>query len=156
MNHPEHSKRKLGRSTVLTPEVIQQLCDIIADANTFTTAYTALGIGKATFYKRMSRDVAFRDAIARAQSQAKQMLLGIIKKAAITDWRAAAWINERTYRDEYGKVWADEHPGARIEVNINADEHAQRLREIFGVKQAQVIDAPALPDVERNGEAKSG
>ena len=77
---------------------------------------------------------------SRARAVAKEKLIKVVKEAAITDWRAAAWILERSYREEYGKSWADEHPAQRTELNISADEHARRLREIFGVKRAEVVD----------------
>ncbi len=83
------------------------------------------------------------------------MLIDKIKAAAVEDWRAAAWILERSYREEYGKSWADEHPQQRITVNINADEHARRMREIFGVKDAQVIEEQPQLEDGANGDTVS-
>jgi predicted DNA-binding protein (UPF0251 family) len=148
-------KGKLGRATVLTPQVIELLCRIISEGHTHKTAYSAMAVSRDTFYRRLARDVNFRDKVARAETEAKKSLVSTVKRHSKDDWRAAAWILERTYRDEYGKAWADEHPGARIEVNINADEHARRLREIFGVKQAQVIDLPALPQGDNSDDVSN-
>ena len=124
-------KAKMGRKPVISPVHITKLAAIISRGNTIKTACDATGIPVRTFYDRLHRDLHFSQAIAHARAEAKQKLIKVVKEAAITDWRAAAWILERSYREEYGKSWADEHPAQRIEMNISADEHARRLREIF-------------------------
>jgi hypothetical protein len=146
-------KGKLGRSTVLTQDVIAAVCAIIAKGNTFRTACQAVAISEEAFYKRLQRDVSFRQKVALAKAQAKQRIVSKIELASNEDWRAGAWLMERTYRDEYGKQWADEHPASSVNITINADEHARRLREIFGVKPAKVIDVPALPDCDNGADA---
>ena len=105
-----------------------------------------------TFYDRLHRDLHFSQAIAHARAKARQSLIKVVKEAAIADWRAAAWILKRSYREEYGKSWANEHPAQRIELNISADEHARRLREIFG--RPAPVDAEVMqsPNKDEDGE----
>jgi hypothetical protein len=98
------------------------------------------------------RDLHFSQAIAQARAKARQSLIKVVKEAAITDWRAAAWILERSYREEYGKSWADEHPAQRIELNISADEHARRLREIFGRPAPADAEVMQSPNKDEDGE----
>ena len=47
-------------------------------------------------------------AVTRARGQAKQRLVAVIQRQAPRDWKAAAWILERSFRDEYGKSWRGE------------------------------------------------
>src|SRR5439155_9838337 len=129
------SSMKPGRKQVITPEITKALCDIISRGNSCKTAFDSLAVPEMTFYHRLQRDGKFRKAIAGAKAEAKKKLIKVVEEAAITDWRAAAWILERSYREEYGKSWADEHRGTRISINLPAAEHARRLRQIFGVKQ---------------------
>ncbi len=141
----------MGRKPVISPVHITKLAAIISRCNTIKTACDATGIPVRTFYDRLHRDLHFSQAIAHARAKARQSLIKVVKEAAITDWRAAAWILERSYREEYGKSWADEHPAQRTESNISADEHARRLREIFGRPapvDAEVVQSPNKSDVK--------
>jgi hypothetical protein len=144
--------KKFGRRPVISPAHIAKLSAIISRCNTIKTACEATGIPVRTFYDRLHRDLHFSQAIAHARAKARQSLIKVVKEAAIADWRAAAWILERSYREEYGKSWANEHPAQRIELNISADEHARRLREIFG--RPAPVDAEVMqsPNKDEDGE----
>jgi type II secretory pathway component PulJ len=56
------------------------------------------------FYDRMERHPAFAAAVHRARAKAKEKLVRVIVKQAPRDWRAAAFILERSWPNEYART----------------------------------------------------
>ena len=96
-------KRK-GPKGLFTPQLQKRICDFVADGNTFKTACDAFGIGERTLYDWIERYPAFAAAVYRARAKAKAKLVRVITNAAPKDWRAAAWILERSWPNEYARV----------------------------------------------------
>lgn len=125
-----------GRNTVRTPELVAELCEHIESPMPVRHACAMVGIHEGTFYRWMQeaeRDDAsqdlreFREAIARARATASDKLKAVIMRAAtgytVTklsgsgvavdteefDWKAAAWLAERMFPDEFGNRQKIEH-----------------------------------------------
>ena len=99
----------MGRPTKLTPEVTKTITDAIAIGATYQAAAEYAGVGYSTFLawmvKKAKNYVAFQEAVTGANAKARISLLAAIQKPAREgDWRAAAWILERRFGDEYGPV----------------------------------------------------
>jgi transposase len=110
---------KLGRKIKLTPELTERICEFIAKGNYIATACQAAGIGKRTYYdwlERGERDlkdgtegvyVHFSLATKKADVEAEQHLIGIIREASLTGpqyWTAAARIMESRWPDRWAQV----------------------------------------------------
>lgn len=80
----------------------------------------AVGIAESTFYKWISEpkreeEAELSEALKKAEADYKNALQGLIAKAAQErDWKAAAWLLERKYPDEFGRKFIS----ASIEGNI--------------------------------------
>ena len=122
---PTHRGRH--RPTVLTPELQRIIVEALKTGNTRTGAAQLAGINIATFYRWLERGEQdaqhqrpspyreFREAVARAEAQARQHLLERVlahaedridpttNKLLRGDWRAAAWLLERRWPDEFGE-----------------------------------------------------
>jgi transposase len=68
---------------------VVELCDV-------------LGISRATYYRHLKADEDFAHQVRRARALVSVDLLRVIQEAR--DWRAAAWLLERRYPDEWGSV----------------------------------------------------
>jgi len=95
------ARQRLG---LYTPKLQKRFCDGVADGNTFKTMCDACGIGERTFYDWMERYPAFAVAVHRARARAKAKLVRVIVKQAPRDWRAAAFLLERSWPKEYARV----------------------------------------------------
>jgi hypothetical protein len=62
--------------------------------------------------------VKFQEAVSRANAEARKILTMRIQSAATDDWRAAAWMLERRFRDEYGQAVDVTSGGEKITENI--------------------------------------
>lgn len=68
-----------------------------------------LGINETTFYRWMNdfqdeMHCKFRESLKKAESEYKSALRSYILKAAENkDWKAAAWMLERQYPEEYAR-----------------------------------------------------
>jgi hypothetical protein len=102
----------MGRPSKLTDAVTKTITDAIAIGATYQAAAEYAGVGYSTFLAWMARKkkpyVAFQEAVMAANAKARVSLLSRIQKSAQGsdkhpgDWRAAAWILERRFSDEYG------------------------------------------------------
>ena len=109
----------MGRRTKLTPELQQRLVQALRVGCTHRTACQCAGITYSTFYDWLRRGEAgntrytqFSHAIKRAEVEAMMRALAQINTAMATDWRAAAWLLERSYPHEYGRrVVEQQHSG---------------------------------------------
>ena len=66
-------------------------------------AATMAGIHEDTFYDWMKKFPDFSESIKKTEILRKLTLIGNIFKASETEWQAAAWYLERTYRKEFGR-----------------------------------------------------
>ena len=100
-----------GRPTKLTPDVQETIVDGINAGLTYGMSCARAGVNPATFYRwlekgetaNVGRYSEFCDAVSRAKADSALRLLSQITLQAPTDWRAAAFILERRFPDDYGK-----------------------------------------------------
>ena len=95
----------MARHPDITPEILRLASEAMRLGMTNELAYQYIGIGRATFYRYLSRGRneqgtvyrQFWDVISRGRAQCAAMQLARIQKAAQDDWRASAWIMERRF-----------------------------------------------------------
>ncbi len=101
-----------GRPTKLTPDVQKRITDGIRLGMTLEHAANFGGISYYTLTKWRKRGEEqksgiyrdFVEALEEANGQAVAALLAKVQKAANNDdWRAATWILERRWPEDYGK-----------------------------------------------------
>ena len=101
----------MARPTKLTPEVHEAIVDGINAGLTFRLSCARAGVTPATFYNWLKKgEVAqsgalmeFFNAVERAKADSALRLISQITLQAPTDWRAAAFILERRFPDDYGR-----------------------------------------------------
>lgn len=104
-------KRGKGRPTKFSQEIASKIVALIEAGNYIETAASAAGIHKETLYAwlRKGADQSkgeyknFSDAVYRAVGLAEARDVTTIGKAAIEDWRAAAWRLERRNAKRWGR-----------------------------------------------------
>ena len=79
------------------------LVEDVADANGIspTTFYRWMQLGAEPDAPREFRE--FREAVKKARAVSSVALVGIIRRAAIKNWTAAAWLLERRRPDLWGR-----------------------------------------------------
>ena len=100
-----------GRPTKLTPDVQEAIVDGINAGLTYRMSCARAGVTHATFYRWLekgetAKSGAFRefcDTVSRAKADSALRLVSQITLQAPTDWRAAAFLLERRFPDDYGK-----------------------------------------------------
>lgn len=128
-------KKKRGRSSKITMEMIQDAALAISKGCTVKDAAALIGIPERTWFRWRARGdrllryiekcetegevpalreddelyIEFADQITMALPYRKLELREIIKKASGKNWVAAAWLLERQYPDEYSKQVKVEH-----------------------------------------------
>ena len=88
-------KNKGGRPTKLNAEVQKTICDAIAAGVPIQVAAALAGVCNSQFYVWVKKHKGFADAIKIAAAKSETRLVGVIAKAAIANWTAAAWLLER-------------------------------------------------------------
>lgn len=109
-------RNKFGRKTLLNPALCRMICNLLADANTIATVCAACGIDERSFYNWMERGekesrgefFQFFQSATRARATAKIKLVKLITVSAVKDWRAAGFLLERSWPEEYGRRAPDE------------------------------------------------
>ena len=100
-----------GRKTKLTPEVQEIIVDGINAGLTLVLTCARAGVTYVTFYRWLEKGEAansgvfceFFNAVSRAKADSALRLVSQITLQAPTDWRAAAFLLERRFPDDYGK-----------------------------------------------------
>ena len=101
----------MARPTKLTPEVQDIIVDGINAGLTCGLTCARAGVAPSTFYRWLEKGEAaksgvfceFFDAVSRAKADSAMRLVSQITLQAPTDWRAAAFLLERRFPDDYGK-----------------------------------------------------
>ena len=101
----------MARPTKLTPEVQDIIVDGINAGLTCGLTCARAGVTPSTFYSWLEKGEAaksgalmeFFDTVSRARADSAMRLVSQITLQAPTDWRAAAFLLERRFPDDYGK-----------------------------------------------------
>ena len=98
--------KNMGRPTLLTAKLQEQLCDLLAKGIPLGTASESSGVASRTVRDWLQRAEterrfsAFAAAISRARARGRVTLIERIVRA--DDWRAAGWLLARLAPDEFG------------------------------------------------------
>ena len=152
--------RRIGRPTACTPELTERICEDLRRGLTFKMACEGAGISQHTGHEWTRRGqldldggrsattwARFAQATTRARSDCLASLVSTVRTAAVTDWRAAAWMLERRDPDGWSRRTEVSGPdGAPIQVvdltaQLDAALKARSSRDL-GIP-ANVL---ALPD----------
>ena len=93
-------------SQSLTPEIQKAICEAIRHGATYQAAAEASGVAYETFnnWRKDTRPkfLKFFNAVTAANADAQLDLLAKISNQSDKDWRAAAWILERRFKNDFG------------------------------------------------------
>lgn len=123
-----------------TPELVQRAEKLKKGGANNKDIAKALGISESTFYRWVStpsteRERELSESLKKAEADYKNALQGIIAKAAQErDWKAAAWLLERKYPDEYGRKFLDARISGRIGVGVTKEARAE-MDELLGLNE---------------------
>jgi transposase len=125
------ANKKGGAKTKLTDELEEQFCGLIQIGVSIEDACTACGIDESTYHKwrkklelkQGTRLVQFFKSVAKARALSKVRCIQtmdrhangskpfydkktgeLIRPAIESDWRAASWLLERRFPEEYGRA----------------------------------------------------
>lgn len=113
--------------TKLTPELMDRAVKLKKGGANNRDICAAVGITETTFYEWLNKprnkdQSAFSDAMKKAEADYKNALLAIIARdARERDWKAAAWLLERKYPEEYSRrdrVQAEVQQQTKAEVEV--------------------------------------
>jgi hypothetical protein len=82
-----------------------------------------------------------RSISARA-GDASLYLLGLVSRAAQTDWRAASWILEHRWPEDYAVSRIDIHHSG--EVKLNVDARMDLIAQVGAVLRQMFVDQPEV------------
>lgn len=105
-----YRKLCMPRQTKLTREIHDQIVELIEAGNFASVAARACGVSSSTFHRWMQRGEQqkkgpyrlFWDACTRARARAQSKYVEVLREAAKSDWRAAAFFLERTDPEHWG------------------------------------------------------
>ena len=119
------------RKTKLTYDIVAQAVQLKRDGLCDADIIAALGVHPSTFYRWLKEGEDAKSGVKRAlcnelkkaESEYKRSLLTTIKTAAesrMQYWTAAAWLLERKYPMEYGKMErkADDGDNAPVQLTL--------------------------------------
>lgn len=102
----------MARPTKYNDPAVARIIRAIRDGATFRLAAATGGIGYSTFREWMLSKPEFAEAVSQAEGDGALASLRRIKQATKEDWRAAAWVLEHRFPNEYGRtVQQQEHSG---------------------------------------------
>ena len=115
----------------LTRKLVDQIVELKRDGLCDADIIAAIGVNQSTFYRWLKDGENAKSGVKRAlytelikaESEYKRSLLTTIKSAAMSRkqyWKAAAWLLERKYPMEYGKMErkAEETDNAPVQLTL--------------------------------------
>lgn len=107
--------RLTARPSLLTPQLADELVQLLQAGNYVAVACRAVGISAKTFRDWMKRGATsaaknapyreLRERVDRARAQGESRHVAVVTKAAIAgSWQASAWLLEREYPERWGRV----------------------------------------------------
>jgi len=133
---------------ILTPKLQKHICESLEKCNTIKTAMQSAGASERVFYDWM-KNPSFAAAVYRARSRAKAKLGRVITNAAPKDWRAAAFVLERSWPNEYARTERIQQIGEK------ADDKKLNLQIYYNNDQplSSLLDFPVHPSMAMGYDA---
>src|SRR5215472_1700719 len=97
-----------GRRPLLNAKLQKQICKLLSQGHTIATVCEAVGIAERTYFDWCEKHLHFSQATTCAIGKSKIVLVDKLRLA--DDWRAAAFLLERRWPSEYGRVAERELP----------------------------------------------
>ncbi len=120
-----------------------------------TTAVKIAGISRATHYRWMREDPAYRLRVEQASGQRSGRLVRNIIDKGSTDWRSDAWLLERTDADFRERKELSVHVEQAVEQLLNALE-GEMSEEAYGELVAGIARLQGLDAGEATEVAEAG
>ncbi len=94
---------KTGRPRALNDDKRGQICGLVASGCALDHAARHVGCSVRTIRRETVRNPAFGESLRRAELSAQLQPLNSLRAAASKNWRAAAWLLERTKPDQFAR-----------------------------------------------------
>lgn len=122
----------MARPSKKVPEREVAILEALRGGKSRTAAAAMVDVHYATIHRWCADDVAFREAVEKAEAFAQGRYESIIFAAATESWQAAAWWLERRHSQEYGRK-------DRVDVRLDVKAEAARLAEDLGLDADSVL-----------------
>ena len=104
----------IGRPPLLTPEMIEEICDHLITGSSIARAGVLAGISESTIYRWLAigkteeADPIYIELVARVGEAIESSEFELLQRMRIAGskpdhWRATAWMLERRFPEKYGK-----------------------------------------------------
>ena len=124
-----------------TPELIAEAVELKSGGMSNKDICECLLIAESTFYRWLGSPSCeahreLGEALKKAEAEHKAALRARIFAASERDWKAAAWLLERQYPDEYGRrerreVAAEFHSFSRVDPLSASPEAVEKAEELL-------------------------
>ena len=116
------------RRTKYCTEIVDAICSGLAAGLSIRAVCGLVNISEQTYYNWKNEHPDFNEAVNSTRPAFESQMLELIKEQAHTDWRAAAWILQKSYPDAY----ADKR---EVDFNMNKTDGSEQVLSF--VKQVQ-------------------
>ena len=104
----------IGRPPKLTPEMIEQNCDLLIEGSTIARSAVITGVSESTIYRWLAigksegPEPIYVELVARVGEAIESSEFELLQRMRIAGskpdhWRATAWMLERRFPEKYGK-----------------------------------------------------
>jgi hypothetical protein len=126
----------VGRPTKLNDDVARAYVEAVREGATYDLAAYSAGITRQTAHNWLRAGEAaddgperdFFDAVKKAEAECAREALRTVRGGQM-NWQASAWLLERRYREDYGRVRVEVEPVGKV---------AEALAQLLGVTTADL------------------
>jgi hypothetical protein len=93
-----------GRPRRLDAEECEEICNLVAAGHSMVAVARAVACNVKTIRRHAAHDDRFRRQLAAAEIAARNDPAKLLRRAASSHWRAAAWLLERTDPEKYSRT----------------------------------------------------
>lgn len=119
-----------GNSKLTEPR-IEAALNALEMGCTRRAAAGAAGVTATTFY-RWLEDVAFRDAVEKAENKAEATYIAAVANAVPRNWQAAAWWLERRHHEDFAQR-------SKVEMSVDLRAEVKRVAAERGLDEDAVM-----------------
>jgi transposase len=144
----------MPQRTKLTEDVSHRVVLLIRAGNWVSVTAEATGVHRSTIYSWVERGEAdvdagldtiharFAQAFTKAQAEAQVLLVGMVRAAAVRgDWRAAVWMLERRFPEQWGRK-------AVVEIVVERCHACDRREAIRRATRPEIPEPVILDDTD--------